>query len=174
MFQLLRRSASSERIDQMVESLTLLLSVLLSLWPWGSHFIFTSNFSFEQITFSHFVKLLTLQCLSCQGKRKCNLPTKYSSWPAQLKHNVSCSLIIYLLYALKKKKAVQVFCISSYTVSGTQSSKKKVGQPEKSYTNTRVTMKAIVWSIKEIIVIPFMCICVLNWKHVAVYNVIIM
>lgn len=41
-------------------------------WPWKSHFIFISVFTFEKIIFSYFIGIVTLQCLSCLRKHKCN------------------------------------------------------------------------------------------------------
>lgn len=107
MFQLIRRPASSERIDQMVESLTFLISVLLSLWPWGSHFIFTSNFSFEQIMFSHFVKLLTFAVFELPEKVQVQFTYKVILLASTIK--AQCFLFLNHLFVIcfkeKKKKS---------------------------------------------------------------------
>lgn len=41
-------------------------------WPWKSHFIFISVFTFEKIIFSYIIRIVTLQCLSGLRKRECN------------------------------------------------------------------------------------------------------
>lgn len=159
----------------MVERVTLLFSVLLFLWPWGSQFIFTSIFSFGKIMFSHFVKLLNLQSLNCFMKYRCNLPTKCSCWPAELKY-IFCSLIIYLLYVRRQDKkthaAHKTWQARSSSCLSYSPLKRKLGNQTRAAQNKSCYIKQYL-KCGGNNCCPILHLGVQNWKCAAIYNIII-